>query len=151
MQSLNGTLHEAMEHWLLTHLADPLVTEHDRPQPPHAVTVLVVLVSQPLETCPSQLPQPVLQEMEQTPSEHEGVPLTVEQAELQAPQCSGLVDVLTSQPFESSPSQLANGATQERTLQTPVVQVVVALGSVQAMPQSPQLPVVLTLVSHPSA
>jgi hypothetical protein len=75
------------------------------PQAPQLVALLVVLVSQPFDAVPSQLPQPTLHEIEQAPAVQEGVPLTEEHAEPQAPQLAGFVEVLTSQPSGSSALQ----------------------------------------------
>ena len=75
---------------------------------PHVPQLLVVFngVSQPFATLASQLAKPELQEMLQLPDPHEGVPLFVEHAWPQPPQCSVLVSRLVSQPLSGSVSQL---------------------------------------------
>jgi hypothetical protein len=61
-------------------------------------------------------------------------------------------DVAVSQPLAVIPSQLANPAVQLSSVQAPDEHTAVALGSAHAMPQPPQLPVeVIVLTSQPSA
>jgi hypothetical protein len=143
-------VHEAIVHWLLTQEGVPLATVQAVPQPPQLEALLVVFVSQPLPTLPSQLPQPVLHEIEQAPREHAAVPLVLEHAAPQAPQFAGLVEVLTSQPSGSRALQLPKGALQETTLQVPVEQEDTALFRAQTVPQPPQFAFVFRLVSQPS-
>ena len=45
-----------MVHVVPMHAGVPFCAEHVMPQPPQALTLLVVAVSQPLTTFPSQLP-----------------------------------------------------------------------------------------------
>ena len=82
-----------------------LGSAHTRPHAPQCATVVLVLVSQPLVTLPSQLPRPALQAMEHAPPLHVGVPPTFEQRLPQPPQCITLVSVLVSQPLVATPSQ----------------------------------------------
>jgi hypothetical protein len=55
-----------------------------------------------------------------------------------APQLATSVLVFVSQPSMDSPLQSSKGATQVSTRQTPLAQLVVALGKEQAVAQSPQ-------------
>jgi len=120
------------------------------PQAPHELTVVFRLVSQPLVTSPSQLPQPPLQVIEHWEFAQPATPLTVEQAWAQAPQCVGSVVVLTSQPSDARPLQSAKPGSQAPTWQTPCAQTGVSLAMGQALPQTLQLAtLVLRLVSQP--
>lgn len=47
-----------MPHVVPLQVGVPFCTEHTLPQPPHAFTLFVVAVSQPLATFASQLPKP---------------------------------------------------------------------------------------------
>jgi hypothetical protein len=83
------------------------------PHIPQPVTLVAVLVSQPLAASPSQLPKPVLQApTPHAPAVHVAVPLAVTQARSQAPQCAGALRVSTSQPLEATPSQSAKPSSQ---------------------------------------
>src|SRR4051794_14020249 len=66
--------------------------------------------SQPLATLPSQLAKPVLQVIWQAELAHDGVPFCDEQVVVQAPQCTGSLVRLISQPLPTLPSQLAKPA-----------------------------------------
>lgn len=73
-QFAHPALHEATVHADALHPAVACARLHVIPQPPHAVTVLVVSVSQPLLSVLSQLPHPVLHEpIAHDPVEHVGV------------------------------------------------------------------------------
>lgn len=85
----------------------PCATLHVMPHPPQAVTLLVVAVSQPLPTSPSQLAKPALHTMPHAPFVHDGVPWFELQALLHPPQWAMLVLVLASQPVSAEPSQFA--------------------------------------------
>jgi hypothetical protein len=118
-------------------------------QLPQWVGLVVVLVSQPLATLPSQLPKPAEQAIEQEPPEQLGVPFTEEHAVPHAPQFAALVFVLVSQPFPALPSQLPKPASHPTSWQVPPEHDSVAFGMSQATPQAPQLVSVFRLVSHP--
>ncbi len=68
----------------------------------------------------------------------------------QALQLFGSVLMLTSQPFEARPSQLAKPALQVEITQLPVEQLVEAFGKLHATPQAVQLVLVLSAASQPS-
>jgi hypothetical protein len=118
-------------------------------QLPQWVGLVVVLVSHPLATLPSQLPKPAEQPMEQEPPEQLGVPLTLEHAAPQLPQFAALVFVLVSQPFVALPSQLPKPGSHPTSWQVPLEHDSVAFGMSHATPQAPQLVRVFRLVSHP--
>src|SRR5690606_29550755 len=97
-------------------------------------------ISQPLAWLLSQLAKPWSQEsMRQFPFWQVAVASSSSQALLQEPQLLTSVLRLTSQPLEGSPSQSENPAWQEPIWQPPSVQIGLALGRLQAMPQPPQL------------
>ena len=118
-------------------------------QLPQWVGLVVVLVSQPLATLPSQFPKPAEHEIEQEPAEQVGVPLAAEHAVPQPPQFAALVFVLVSQPFPALPSQLPKLASHPTSWQVPLAHDSVAFGISQATPQAPQLVSVFRLVSQP--
>ena len=129
-------------------VAVPLVPTQARPQAPQLETV-VVATSQPLPGAPSQSAVPAEQltldvvhiELAHTATLPMG---GVGQRLLQAPQLlMSPATVLTSQPLESMPSQLAKPATQVPRVQRPATQLAAALASWQVLPHTPQL---LTLV-----
>jgi hypothetical protein len=138
-------------HTLLTQEAEAWAKEHTLVQLPQVCTLLVRLASQPLDTLPSQLPQPELHVIEQVPVEQEAVPLVEEHAWPQPPQFAVLVLVLTSQPLAACPSQLPQPVLHEVNVQVPVLQEEVALTWAQPLAQLPQSVRVLRLVSQPLA
>jgi hypothetical protein len=144
-------VHEATVHWVPEHAGVPFCTAQTTPQPPHAFTLFVVTVSQPLVSVASQLPKPAAHVMEHAPPEQDGAPLFALHALPQAPQWDTFVAVLVSQPFAVFPSQFANVPLHEAISQVPVAQVSTAFGRSQIAPQLPQLVSVLRLVSQPSA
>lgn len=89
-------------------------------QLPQWFVLVVVLVSQPFATLPSQLPKPEEHVIEQLPAEHVGVPLADEQAAPHPPQLPVLVFVFVSQPFAALPSQLPNPASQPTSWHVPL-------------------------------
>ena len=131
------------------HTVEPFGFVQGLPQAPQLERLLVVLVSQPFEALPSQLPNPALQDPSvQVPLGQVVLALASEQAALQSPQ-SDTVAMLRSQPLLALPSQLLKLAAQLGT-QEPVVQVVVPFAFVQAVPQAPQFEVLVDrLISHP--
>jgi hypothetical protein len=144
-------LHVPSAHTLFTQLADAFGKLQILVQLPQACALLVRLVSQPLPTLPSQLPQPVLQAIEQVPEAHDAAPLAVLHAWAQPPQCSVLVLVLTSQPLVACPSQLPQPVLHDESVQVPVVHEEVALLWSQPLAHAPQSDSVLRLVSQPLA
>lgn len=86
----------------------------------------------------------------QEPVEHDIVAFGPEQATPQPPQLAKDAR-LTSQPSPAEPLQLARSGSHELTAHEPPEQMGVAKGSEHALPQDPQLLIVLRLVSHPSA
>jgi hypothetical protein len=134
-----------------THDVVPFALEHATPHAPQFAALVFVSVSQPLPTLPSQFPQPDRQAMLQAPSEHDGVPLVLEQLLPQVPQFERLVWVLVSQPLASWPSQLPQPLLQATIWHVPVAQNAVALSNAHGTPQEPQFARVVRLVSHPFA
>jgi hypothetical protein len=119
------------------------------PHVPQCSALVLVLVSQPLPTLPSQLPEPALQLMVQAPPPQLGVPFTEEHGEPQAPQWAVLMLVLVSQPLALLPSQLPKPVAQLPSVQTRFGQVSAALAKSQTTPQPLQSLVVVRLVSQP--
>jgi len=138
-----------------TQVAVPLVPTQARPQAPQLVTV-VVATSQPLPGAPSQSAVPAEQltldvvhiELAHTAMLPMG---GVGQRLLHAPQLlMSPATVLTSQPLESTPSQLAKPAAQVPRVQRPATQLAAALANWQLLPHTPQLvTLVPVLVSQP--
>jgi hypothetical protein len=86
----------------------PFAVEQISPQTPQLLTLVLVLVSQPLAGFESQSAKPGAQAvMWQVPPVHASVALLVLQAFPQEPQLLELLPVLTSQPFAGLPSQSA--------------------------------------------
>jgi hypothetical protein len=131
------------------HAAEAFEKLHALPHVPQCETLVLVLVSQPLATLLSQLPKPELHAMVQAPPPQPGVPLTDEQAALQAPQCAMLVFVLVSQPLALLASQLPKPTLQVPSVQTPVEHDSAAFAKSQTTPQPLQSVVVRMLVSQP--
>lgn len=107
------------------------------------------LISQPLVTLLSQLPNPELHAMAQAPPLHDAVPFVPLHTVPHAPQLLVLVLVLVSQPLLALPSQLPNPVLQELNAHEPVAHEVVALVRLHTVPHAPQLLVVLRFVSQP--
>lgn len=113
LQLAKPALQEPMRQEPLLQLCTALARAQTRPQPPQWFTLLLVLISQPLTTCPSQFAKPELQlEMPQVLALQTGVPLAEAQVLPQAPQFERLLVVLTSQPLDALPSQSAQPALQ---------------------------------------
>lgn len=120
-----------------TQLAVPLAVLQAAPQAPQWLVLVLMLTSQPLAALASQLPNPELQAMPQTPAVHDATPFVELQAFPHAPQLATLEFRFTSQPLAALPSQLANPALQVMP-QTPAVQNGVPLVLLHAVPQPPQ-------------
>jgi hypothetical protein len=106
LQSPKPELH-AGAHTPPLQLVVPFAFEQAVPHAPQLPMSLPRLVSQPLETSPSQLPKPELQLIEQVLPEQDGTPPALLHACPQPAQWLGSFVVFTSQPFASSPSQSA--------------------------------------------
>jgi hypothetical protein len=133
-----------------THDVVPLAFEHPAPQAPQLVVVLSA-ASHPLPARPSQLPKPAVQVNEHALPLHDDVAFGALHAVPQAPQLPTLVAVFVSQPFVGFPSQ-SRKVPLHTGVHVPPTQLVVPLGFVQPMPQTPQLlALVLVLVSQPFA
>jgi hypothetical protein len=128
-----------------------------RLQAPQLSALVLVLVSQPLATLPSQLPRPVEHAIAQTPPTQLAVPPVVEQRVPQALQLFTSVRMSVSQPLPEfasqsrrSPGQLAMEVVHAELLHTAEAP---TGGAGQAVPQPPQfrrLPATM-LVSQPSS
>jgi hypothetical protein len=118
--------------------ATPFAVEQALPQPPQLRTSAAVLVSQPVEAIVSQSVNPALQAaMAQTPMRHWALACGRVQTLVHEPQLVTVTLVFVSQPFETSPSQLAKPGLQAMP-QTPAWQLAVPLTLEQACPQLPQ-------------
>ena len=123
---------------------------HAAPQAPQLARV-VVGVSQPLLSMPSQLAQPALHdEMEQMPLPQLAVALARLHGVPQVPQ-SLSVRMLVSHPLVTLPSQSLNPALQVAISQVPVEHTPMPEAGVHVTPQTPQLKLVVSGVSHPLA
>lgn len=108
-QFANPELH-AMPQVPLEQLGVPFELEQTLPHPPQLLTLLPVLVSQPLLASPSQLPNPTVQSTSShTPVEQLAVALARAHCTPQAPQ-SLVVRRLVSQPSLGLPLQSAQPA-----------------------------------------
>jgi hypothetical protein len=125
------------EHAPDTHAVFPFAFEQTAPQEPQ-LAVVERVVSQPFEARPSQLPKPLLHAIAQTEELHDGVPWLELQAVPQAPQLVRLLAVSVSQPLLLLPSQSLKAPVQTG-VQMPLAQLVVPCALVQALPQTPQL------------
>ncbi len=137
-QSPKPVLQAATVHRPQPHAATALGRLQAPPQRPQCAVAVLVLVSQPLATLPSQSPKPAAQVIAQAPARHEALPFVVEQALPQRPQCEALARVSVSQPLLGLPSQSAKPGLHEATPQRPPAQVAVALGRLHAAPHAPQ-------------
>ena len=98
-------LHAPSKQTPVEHEAAAFGYEQSMPQPAQSVSVLR-LVSQPLFTLPSQLPQPAAHAGTHTPPVHAVVPLAFVQAIPHEPQFAVVVKDV-SQPLAMLPSQFA--------------------------------------------
>ncbi|MBK8694091.1 MAG: hypothetical protein IPN17_17860 [Deltaproteobacteria bacterium] len=157
---------QAMEHTPPLHAGVPPLLGQRLPQlagmpdttgppMPQLLTLLSVVVSQPLPSMPSQLPRPTPHttiEMRHIPAVHTGLaPVGAEQRVPQAPQLEmSPIAVFTSQPLAGLPSQSAKPALQAPRMQRPAAQVAAALAKLQRLPQTPQfMASVEVVVSQP--
>jgi hypothetical protein len=105
-------LHIAIAHEPVEHVAVAFVREQATRHAPQCVVVLVC-VSQPLASIPSQLPKPMLHiTSEHLPALHDAVALFREQGTPHAPQCNNDVLVSVSQPLPAIMSQFPRPALQ---------------------------------------
>jgi len=142
-QSPKPSLQRAMPQTPATQLAVALGIEHTRLHPPQLVALVLVLVSQPLATAPSQFPNPAEQVMLHTPPAQPGVPPVVEQRVPQAPQLFTSVRMAVSQPSPEVALQSRRSLGQF-TLEVPHIDaahtaLVPMGGGGQLTPQPPQL------------
>ena len=100
----------------------PLVALHVVAQVPQFAALMLVFVSQPFATLPSQFPKPAAQVIPQTPAVQLAVPFVSLHDVAHAPQLPALVFVFVSQPLDVLLSQSPEPA--EQALQAPVTQVV---------------------------
>jgi hypothetical protein len=127
-----------------------LAREHVLPQLPQFVSE-VSAVSHPLLSTPSQLPQFVLHDpIAHDPVAQVAVAFDREHVAPQLPQFVSEVSAV-SHPLPSTPSQLPQFGLHEAIAHDPVAQVALAFGRAQAVPQLPQLVVVLSVASQPLA
>lgn len=136
------------------HTAEPFAgAGHTLLHAPQLASELEVLVSHPLPTLPSQLPNPGLHPpTAQTPNAHAAAPFAGEAHRLpHAPQFAEELSVSISHPFARFPSQLPKPRLQAPTPQTPALQEAEALGDEgHTLPQRPQFaPSAFVLSSHP--
>ena len=112
---------------------------HARPHAPQWASVVLVLVSQPFEATPSQLPKPALQvATAHAPAAQAAVALGSEHARPHAPQCAAVERVLVSQPFEGLPSQSPKPVAQVNPHAPDAHEGVALAGDGHAFPQRPQ-------------
>jgi hypothetical protein len=137
-QSPKPGLHRATAQVPTLQLAVALAREHARPQAPQLVTLVSVLVSQPLAALPSQSPKPRPQVISQRPAAQRGVPFWLEQSAPHAPQCATLDASATSQPLAALPSQSPKPALHEATRHAPAAQAPTPLAGAQARLHAPQ-------------
>jgi hypothetical protein len=128
-------------HVPLLHVRNSGVEAQARAQAPQFARSLWRSTQRPLQNV-----SPVAHTLLHTPRLH-AVP--VRQVTPQPPQLALSFVVLVSQPLAALRSQSAKPALQVPTAQAPVAQVGVALATVQARPQAPQLVTVRVLVSQP--
>jgi hypothetical protein len=141
-------LHE-IEHEPRLHVGVAFAPLHTEPQVPQLPRLVSVFVSQPLFGLPSQFLKLPLQVGVHTLLTQLVVPLAFVHAIPQPPQLLTSAVVALSQPFLGLPSQSAKPAEHVGT-QVPPVQVVVPCAFVHAIPQPPQLVMlVLKFASQP--
>ena len=129
--------------------AEPLLALHTVVQVPQCPTSVLVFVSQPFDTPPSQLAKPELQEMLHVPELQLGVPFWALQTVVQLPQCAGSLEKFVSQPLPTLPSQLPDDGPQVMA-QEPRLQLGVPFTELHALPQKPQwLVLVCRFISQP--
>ena len=124
------------------------LVEQTLPQLPQLLSV-VRSVSQPFATIPSQLPHPAAQVTPHIPMVH-NAPVACAPTGHMLPQVPQFDRVFSgaSQPSAAMPLQFPQPASQLKP-HIPAVQDGVEFGLAQALPQAPQLVVVVTDVSQP--
>jgi len=140
LQSPRPAAQTVSPHWPLRHQAVlPALALQALPQPPQLLMSRLTSFSQPLPGFSSQSAKFSAQVRPHWPSEQYATPLRVGHGlAAHAPQLSTSFFVFTSQPSAGSPLQSSNGAMQLSTRQIPPAQFETALGSEQAVLQSPQ-------------
>ncbi len=120
------------------------------PHAPQCVGEVRVLVSQPLDAAPSQLPKPPAQmPTAQAPMRHTGVALSsAGQVIPHAPQLVTSFWRLVSQPSAAMRLQSPYEALQRSMAHAPAVQVAVPPATVQARPHMPQLDTLEFVSTH---
>jgi hypothetical protein len=154
-QSSKPMLHAVTEHaYPLLVLLQASVTWfvlHAFPQAPQLL-VVVIGVSQPLATLPSQSAKPGLHAILQVEPTHVPTPPFWLHAFPQAPQLLGSLVTLISQPFAACPSQSLNPALHAMTAHFEALHVSVALFVLHGVVQLPQwFGSLVMLISHPLA
>jgi hypothetical protein len=107
LQSLYGAVHACTAQVVEMHAGVPLGTVHTVLHEPHALTLLVMAVSQPSVTFALQLPQPEAHAIEQLPPVHVAEPWLVLHTVPHVPQLPTFELVFVSQPLTALPSQFA--------------------------------------------
>jgi hypothetical protein len=116
-QSPNPTSH-TVEHWELVHCGVPFTLLHAIGQLPQCDGSVLVFVSHPLPTFPSQFPNPLTHAIAQAPAEQLAVPFTVLHSMSQPEQFVASPYTSVSHPLAALPSQSAMPSAQD-TPQTP--------------------------------
>jgi hypothetical protein len=116
-QSPNPTSH-TVEHCELVHCGVPFTLLHAVEQLPQCEGSVLVFVSHPVETFPSQSPKPLAHAIAQAPAEQLAVPFTVLHSMSQPEQFVGSLYTSVSHPLVTLPSQSAMPSAQD-TPQTP--------------------------------
>ena len=139
-------LHATILQTLPWHSAVPFVLLQTLPQPLQLFASVVLSVSQPLSTLPSQLAQPMAQPIWHCPALHDAVPLKELHTLPHCPQLPALVLMFVSQPFSGFPSQSPKPSAQVMP-QMPLVQEPTPCALLHVFPQAPQFDVLLPVLS----
>jgi hypothetical protein len=144
-------LHDATPQDPETHIPTAFGGLHAMPQPPQFAVDVCVLISQPFDDTPSQLPQPALQDVTtQLPVEQLSFAFGRLHAVPQAPQLVSEVSAV-SQPLPDMPSQLPYPLSQAPSVHVPLAQLSDALVKLHVEPHAPQFISVSSGVSQPFA
>jgi hypothetical protein len=128
-----------MEHAPSAHVAVPWFVEHGVPHAPQFLVLVLVSVSQPFESMPSQSANPAAQlSTTHRPPAQAAVACASAHGRAHPPQLSGSASVLTSQPSVGLVLQFADGAMQAPIRQAPFWHVESAFGNVHTLPHAPQ-------------
>jgi hypothetical protein len=151
LQFANPDLHDPTPQTEPLHFAVPFAMKQAFPQPPQFAMSEAVSTSQPSDVLALQSASvPVHADRPQLPPTQFGVPPVVEHVPLQLPQCSTLLVVSVSQPFDGSESQSSKPAVHE-TLHAPSAHVPFAWLLEQGCPHAPQFAALVSrFVSQPS-